>query len=118
MERLYYVYVLASRSRNLYVGVTNNLIRRVLEHREGRVPGFTQKYRIYRLVHVESFRDVRAAITREKQVKSWRRSKKVALIERLNPTWVDKADEWAPSKAREKQIPRSARDDKPTWPMK
>jgi putative endonuclease len=118
MERLYYVYVLASRSRNLYVGVTNNLIRRVVEHREGHIPGFTQKYRIYRLVHVESFRDVRAAIAREKQVKSWRRSKKVALIEGLNPTWADMADKWAAPKGREKQIPRSARDDKPTRPLK
>ncbi len=75
MQKLYYVYILASRSRNLYAGVTNNLWRRVFEHRESQIFGFTKKYRIHRLVHFEAFGDVRAAIEREKQIKSWRREK-------------------------------------------
>ena len=89
MEKLYYVYILASRSRNLYTGVTNNLVRRIFEHDQGLVPGFTSRYRIHRLVHVESFRDVRTAIAREKQIKSWGRAKRVALIEERNPSWED-----------------------------
>jgi len=102
MERHYYVYILASRSRNLYTGVTNNLLGRVHEHREGRIPGFTAKYRIHRLVYYESFGDVRSAITREKQIKSWRGSKRVALIEGRNPTWEDLAASWfsQPSKTK------------------
>ncbi len=94
MAKSYYVYILASRSRNLYTGVTNNLMRRVSDHRQGLIPGFTHKYRIHRLVHFESFGDVRAAIAREKQIKSWRREKRVALIESGNPTWGDLSAEW------------------------
>ena len=89
MERLYYVYVLASRSRTLYVGITGNLVRRVSEHRGGRVSSFTSKYRIHRLVFFETFHDVRTAIAREKEIKGWRRDKKIALIESKNPTWAD-----------------------------
>ena len=70
----YYVYILSSRSRNLYTGVTNNLARRVSEHRQGLIPGFTHRYRIHRLVYFEPFVDVRAAISREKQIKKWRRA--------------------------------------------
>ena len=91
-ERQYFVYVVASRSRVLYTGVTNQLERRVSEHRSGLVPGFTQRYRIHRLVYYESFGDIRAAIEREKQIKSWRREKRVALIERENPVWADLAE--------------------------
>ena len=94
MDKTYWVYILASRSRNLYTGVTNNLHRRLVEHREGRVPGFTSRYRIFRLVHGEPFRDVRDAIAREKEIKGWRREKKIALIERGNPTWEDHAEAW------------------------
>ena len=93
-SKRYYVYILASRSRNLYTGVTNNLRRRVLQHREGLTEGFTKKYRIHRLVYFESFEDVRTAIRREKQIKGWRREKKVALINATNPTWDDWAAEW------------------------
>ena len=92
-DRLYYVYLLASRSRVLYTGITNNLDRRLREHRLGVSEGFTKKYRIHRLVFFECFRDVRAAIGREKQIKAWRREKKVALIEAQNPTWEDLAAE-------------------------
>ena len=86
-NRTYYVYILASRSRNLYTGVTNDLLRRMVEHRDGLVPGFTSQYRIFRLVHFEIFGDIRLAIAREKEIKGWRREKKLWLIERDNPTW-------------------------------
>jgi putative endonuclease len=112
MDRNYFVYILSSRSHTLYTGITNNVMRRVMQHRLGRVDGFTSKYRIHRLVHVETFSSVNAAIAREKEIKSWRREKRVALIEAHNPTWVDLIAEWAPPYPREKQIPRFARDDK------
>ncbi len=94
MEKRYYVYILASRSRNLYTGVTNNLRRRVLEHKQGLLGGFTKKYGIHRLVYFEAFDSVREAITREKQVKAWRREKRVALIKSVNPAWDDLAADW------------------------
>ena len=99
MSRNYCVYTLASRSRNLYTGVTDNLERRMIEHREGLVPGFTSRYRIFRLVHFEEFGDIGAAIAREKEIKGWRREKKIWMIERGNPTWVDLA-EGPPGKGR------------------
>jgi putative endonuclease len=89
MSHTYCVYILASRSRNLYTGVTDNLERRMVEHRQGLVPGFTTRYRIFRLVHFELFGDIRDAIAREKEIKRWRREKKIWLIERQNPTWED-----------------------------
>jgi putative endonuclease len=85
----YFVYILASRSRTLYVGVTNDLERRVAEHRSKRVPGFTSRYNITRLVYFEETTDVRSALAREKEIKGWNRARKVALIERANPTWED-----------------------------
>lgn len=90
-DRTYCVYILASRSRNLYTGITNSLERRLVEHREGLVPGFTSKYKIFRLVHFEVFRDVRVAIAREKEIKGWRREKKIWLIRKRNPHWDDLA---------------------------
>jgi putative endonuclease len=86
----YFVYIIASRSHNLYTGVTNNLERRILEHRQGLVPGFTKRYRIHRLVYYETFGG--AAIAREKQIKAWGRKKRIALIEANNPTWADLAE--------------------------
>lgn len=94
MEKRYYVYILASRARSLYVGVTNNLIRRIGQHRAGRIPGFTSTYRVFRLVHYEVFTDVRRAIAREKEIKAWRREKKVRLILAENPTWEDLGAKW------------------------
>jgi putative endonuclease len=91
MSRTYYVYMLASRSRNLYVGVTNDLLRRLSEHRLGVVPGFTARYGIFRLVYFELLGDIRAAIAREKEIKGWRREKKMSLIEWKNRTWEDLA---------------------------
>ena len=87
--RTYYVYIMASRSRVLYVGVTNDLARRVNEHRCARNKGFTSRYRVTRLVYFEEFMDIRDAIAREKAIKSWRRSRKVLLIEARNPSWED-----------------------------
>ncbi len=90
----YYVYIMASRSRTLYTGVTNDLERRVYQHKQKLVPGFTAKYKIERLVHFESTEDVHTAISREKQIKGWTRNKKVALIDSVNPTWNDLSASW------------------------
>jgi putative endonuclease len=94
MERNYYVYILASRSRKLYTGMTSRLMKRMVEHREKLVPGFASGCNIFRLVHFEVFGGVGAAIAREKEIKAWRREKKIWLIERDNPTWKDLAAEW------------------------
>ena len=93
-ERHYYVYILSNPSRTLYTGITNNLQRRVREHQQKAVPGFTARYHITRLVHFEVFEDVRNAIEREKKIKSWTRAKRVALIESENPKWDDLTREW------------------------
>ena len=99
MSRTYYVYILSSRSRTIYTGVTNNLQRRIAEHRSAVVPGFTSKYKTSRLVHFEMFADIRDAILREKQIKKWRREEKIVLIESRNPAWTDLAAEMiAPPK--------------------
>ncbi len=108
VERRYYVYIMSSRSRNLYTGVTNNLIRRTAQHKFATFPGFTARYRVHRLVYVEPFADIRNAIAREKQIKAFRREKKIALIEGLNPTWGDLAEPWFPKRqtsAEEKKMP-------------
>ncbi|HUX02961.1 MAG TPA: GIY-YIG nuclease family protein [Phycisphaerae bacterium] len=90
----YYVYILTNRSGTLYVGVTNNLLRRLYEHKHKLIPGFTKRYNIDRLVYYEHTPDIRAAIAREKQIKPWRREKKVALIESKNRDWHDLSAEW------------------------
>ena len=87
--RQYFVYIMTNRSRTLYTGMTNNLERRVEEHRSKLVPGFTSKYNITRLVYWEEYRDVREAIAREKEIKGWLRSKKISLIKSMNPNWND-----------------------------
>ena len=90
IQRVYHVYILASRlGGTLYVGVTNNLARRVFEHREKLARGFTQKYGVSRLVYFEDFDEIGAAIQREKQLKRWNRAWKVKLIEERNPNWDD-----------------------------
>ena len=90
MRKAYYVYILASqRNGTLYIGVTNDIVRRAFEHREGLVPGFTKKYRIKTLVYFETFEDIGFAIEREKRVKKWNRAWKLELIEKLNPNWHD-----------------------------
>jgi putative endonuclease len=90
----YYVYILTSPSGTLYTGLTNNLERRVYQHKNKLVDGFTKKYNVTRLVYFETFHDVRDAIAREKQIKSWRRSKKIDLIKSLNPKWQDLSEDW------------------------
>ena len=92
--RTYYIYIMASRSRVLYAGVTNDLARRVNEHKRGLNAGFTSKYRVTRLVYFEAFADIRDAIAREKAIKGWKRSRKIRLVEERNPAWEDLAREW------------------------
>jgi putative endonuclease len=92
--KTYYVYILASKSRTLYTGVTNNLERRVVEHRRKLVPGFTARYNINRLVCYEGGGNIEAMIAREKQIKAWGRMKKIALIESVNRDWKDLSDGW------------------------
>jgi putative endonuclease len=88
--RSYHVYILTNVKRNvMYVGVTNNLENRVAEHREGKGGGFTRKYRVNTLVYAEEYQYIEDAISREKQLKGWRRSKKDELVASLNPTWAD-----------------------------
>jgi putative endonuclease len=124
--RTYWTYILASRSRRLYIGVTNNLLRRLHQHRT-EPSGFCARYRTVRLVYFESASSPRDAIAREKQLKGWRREKKVALIEEWNAGWLDLAADSLPAPGHPersegsasggvrtpgKQVPRSARDDK------
>ncbi|MBI3896470.1 MAG: GIY-YIG nuclease family protein [Acidobacteria bacterium] len=92
----YYVYILSSRSRNLYTGVTNNITRRVSEHREGRISGFTSRYRIHRLVTL-SVTLMFGQPSREKEIKGWSRAKKIALITAGNAAWDDLAAAWFPA---------------------
>ena len=92
--RTYYTYIVASRSRVLYVGITNDLTRRVAEHKSGEVDGFTKLYRVNRLVYYEEFANPSDAIAREKEMKRWLRSKKVELIRVTNPDWRDLSEEW------------------------
>jgi putative endonuclease len=89
MMKQYYVYIMTNKSRTLYTGVTNDLERRVYEHKQKLIPGFTTRYNISRLVYFEATEDIRAAIEREKQIKGWLRQKKVALIESVNPEKKD-----------------------------
>ena len=90
----YHVYILASSSGVLYTGVTNNLERRVMEHKQEICDGFTKKYKVTRLVYFEAFGDVRDAIGREKQIKRWRREKKLALIVEMNPRFRDLSEDF------------------------
>jgi len=94
MMKEYFVYIMASASGTLYTGVTGDLERRVAEHKQKLIPGFTARYNITRLVYYESTPDVRSAIAREKQIKGWLRAKKVALIESVNPQWRDLSEDW------------------------
>jgi putative endonuclease len=94
-DKHYFVYILASeRNGTLYIGVTNNLERRLYEHKNDLIEGFSSKYNIKRLVYFEQTTDVIAAITREKQIKKWERSWKLRLIEESNPLWKDLSQEW------------------------
>jgi putative endonuclease len=90
----YFVYIMTNRGHTLYIGVTNDLERRVYEHKHRLVAGFTSRYAIDRLVYFEEHCDVQVAIAREKELKGWRRARKIALIESMNPAWRDLSREW------------------------
>jgi len=90
----FYTYIVASRSFTLYIGITNDLERRVFEHKCKLFEGFTATYNCDRLVWFDTFSEPRAAIAREKQLKGWRRAKKIALIKKTNPTWIDLSEGW------------------------
>ena len=90
----YYVYIMTNATRTLYIGVTNDLLKRVDEHKGKLTDSFTKKYNVTWLAYYEVTSDVYAALTREKQLKKWSRGKKVALIESLNPRWKDLAQDW------------------------
>ncbi len=92
--KTYYVYIMTNKSRTLYTGVTNNLERRVYEHKGKLIPGFTKQYNINQLAYYEETNDVQVALAREKQIKGWLRSKKIALIETMNPEWRDLSLDW------------------------
>jgi putative endonuclease len=95
MERKkYFTYIVASRTGTLYIGVTSNLYVRVQQHKDGDFEGFSNRYHCDRLVYWESFDEPIQAINREKQLKGWRRAKKIALIESFNPRWQDLAEHW------------------------
>jgi putative endonuclease len=93
-EKRYFVYIMTNPSRTPYTGMTNSLRRRGREHKLKLTPGFAARYNITRLVYFESFEDVRNAIEREKEIKSWTRAKRLALVESTNPKWNDLSREW------------------------
>ena len=91
----YWVYILTNkRSTALYIGITNTIVRWLSQHRCGDADGFTKRYHLNRLVWLEHFRNVNDAIACEKKLKGWRRSRKIALIEKTNPCWLDLSDDW------------------------
>ena len=93
-EKTYFVYIMTNRSKTLYTGVTQSLIRRVREHKQGTGSSFTSKYKMDRLVYFERFQDIHNAIEREKQIKGWLRIRKIAVIVSVNPAWRDLSHEW------------------------
>jgi putative endonuclease len=98
-DRSYFTYIIASRSRTLYVGVTSDLRRRIFQHKQKTHPGFTARYNCNRLVWFESFTEVSAAIQREKEIKGWTRARKIALVVTGNLTWEDLSEQWYPQLA-------------------
>lgn len=90
----YYMYIMSNKSRMIYTGVTNNLERRVYEHKMKLIPGFTSHYGLSKLIYFESTNDITSAIEREKEIKGWVRRKKTALINSINPEWKDLSEEW------------------------
>ena len=90
----YYVYIMSNKSKTIYTGITNNLHRRVFEHKSKKIKGFTSRYNITKLVYYEITNEVKTAIAREKQIKGWIRKKKIDLIESMNPEWNDLSEDW------------------------
>ena len=109
----FYVYILTNwNDEVMYIGMTNNLERRLYEHKNKLVDGFTKKYNVNKLVYYEHGNDVHAAIVREKEIKKWRREKKNNLVVTMNPTWKDLSPEWEVDK-----IPPTGRNDNPVTPV-
>ena len=92
--KAYFIYILSSNTGTLYIGVTNDLWSRILTHKYGETPGFTNRYNICRLIYYEVFTDIEEAIAREKELKGWKRKRKLALIRSTNPKFEDLADDW------------------------
>jgi putative endonuclease len=91
----YYVYILANKPNGtLYIGMTNDLQRRIFEHKSGEIEGFTQKYEVKKLMYFEVFKEVNEAISREKNIKKWKRNWKIRLIEKENESWIDLSKDW------------------------
>jgi putative endonuclease len=93
-EHIYYTYIVASRSLNLYTGFTSNLMHRIKQHKEGAYEGYSKQFNCNRLVWFERYGDAHLAIARAKQIKGWTRTKKIALIQLQNPTWIDLSEDW------------------------
>jgi putative endonuclease len=93
-QKQYYVYIITNKSGTLYTGVTNNIEKRIYEHKNKMVEGFTKKYNINRLLYFETFSDVYSAIAREKTIKGWLRKKKIELVKKTNPSWTDLSQDW------------------------
>ena len=113
--KIYFVYIMTNRSKTLYTGFTNSLVRRVREHKLGIGSEFAARYKVDRLVYYERFEDVHRAIGREKEIKGWSRMKKIALIVSVNPTWRDLSLEWYERHAF--QPDSAALTRKPTTPL-
>jgi putative endonuclease len=109
-----FVYIMTNASGTLYIGVTSDIERRIYEQKMKLIPGFTQRYKLTRLIYLEEFGDIRDAIAREKQLKSWNRSLKIALIERSNPEWQDLAPNWF--KPMHKESQHTQRPQRPLQP--
>ncbi|HSE68015.1 MAG TPA: GIY-YIG nuclease family protein [Gemmatimonadales bacterium] len=102
--KVFYIYLLVSRSRTLYIGVTSNLVKRLAEHRSMRPGSFTSRYRVTRPVYIESTPNARAAIVREKQIKGLSRKRKIGLIEAANPLWEDLSEHWFGARHRDSSL--------------
>ena len=94
LDYQFYVYIMASSSGTLYIGLTNDIARRVLEHKKEKTAGFSKQYNCHKLVYYQEFQYIKDAIAREKQLKKWNRQKKEFLINRINPHWKDLAEDW------------------------
>ena len=93
-DHQYFVYIMTNRSGTLYIGLTNNIIRRVHQHKKKLIKSFTEKYNIDKLAYYETFTDIASAISREKTIKGWLRKKKIEMIETVNPNWTDLSNDW------------------------
>ena len=112
----YATYIVASKSRTIYIGVTSNLLQRIFQHKQKTFPGFTAKYNCTRLVWFERYSTMKDALYREKELKGWLRAKKLALISEKNPTWEDLSEPWYPHLKANKSNPEQQHSPHPTCP--